>query len=81
MRKTRIFHINGKELELPIYKKGDRVKTKNDSVDATGTVESTRDNGLFIDVIWDKEFFLTKDGKHAELGKSRLVDGLELIIN
>ena len=52
------FRINGKEMELPLFEKGDRVQAKEHTttaVEATGTVEGTRVNGLFVDVKWDEE--------------------------
>lgn len=82
MKGTKIFIINGEKLELPLFEKGDRVKPKEHdttTIGATGTVEGTREGGLFIDVIWDKAKYPQKSGGHVELGKGRMVNGLDLI--
>lgn len=82
MKGTGIFIINGKRLELPLFEKGDRVKPTESStvaIGATGTVESTREGGLFIDVKWDKEKYPSKTGGQVELGEGRMVNGLILL--
>lgn len=84
MRKTKTFYIDEEKLELLIFEKGDRVKPKDNStmaVEPTGTVESTKCNGLFVNVIWDKESYESKDGGKVWLGEQRMVDGLDLIIS
>lgn len=82
MNKTGIFYINGERLELPIYEKGDRVKIKDNSTMAIkpiGTVEGTREAGLFVDIIWDKNSYPTKDGCTTTLGSGWMVSSIELI--
>lgn len=77
---TKIFNINNKEMELPIYQKGDRVITNKDrdGVEAKGTVESTSNGGLFVTVKWDKAIYPTDTGT-VKLGSQRMVDGIFLL--
>lgn len=79
---TKIFDINNRKMELPLYKKGDRVTTDKDrdGVKAEGTVESTSNGGLFVKVKWDKEEYQTDTGA-VKLGSERLVDGIFLLNN
>ncbi|MFF2532319.1 hypothetical protein ACFVS2_25755 [Brevibacillus sp. NPDC058079] len=82
MKGTGLFCINGEEQELPLFEKGDRVKSKQSSttaIDAKGTVESTSVGGLFVYVKWDKESYLSSLGGEVKLGQCRIADGLEYI--
>jgi hypothetical protein len=84
MKGTDFFNINDKKLELPLFEKGDRVTPTDKStsaINAIGTVESISAGGLFVDVIWDKEKYPSKNGGQVELGKGRMVDSLILINN
>lgn len=83
MRKTDIFYINGKKLELPLFQKGDRVyihpKRTTSSKRVEGTVSETSMGGLFVDVEWDKETYPTHPslgGGNMQPGKQWMVDSL-----
>jgi hypothetical protein len=82
MKQTGIFMINGVDLELPLFKEGDRVTEVDSSLlteKATGTVNYTTDGGLFVDVRWDKPSFPGISGGTVELGSRRLVDSIKYI--
>ncbi|MBK5242128.1 hypothetical protein [Clostridium sp.] len=81
-REAKGFYINGREFELLVFEKGDRVRPKDNStmaIEPNGTVESTECNGLFVNVAWDEESYESKDGGKVWLGTKRMIDGLELL--
>jgi hypothetical protein len=82
MKGYKVFMINGKLKNLPLYEKGDIVKIPEDdslaSEPVIGTVKSTEHGGLFVRVEWDKEVYPCKLGGTVRIGEQRMVDGLEL---
>ena len=82
MNETKIFSINGKLEELPLFERGDRVRIKDYvalTPIPTGAVERTENNGLFVYIIWDYKIFKSKDGGKVELGTLWLADGIQLL--
>lgn len=82
MSQTRIFNINGKDMELPLYQKGDRVRCAegySTTIGIKGTVESTKNGGLFVDVTWDQDIYYFADGDTGSIsvGSSRLVNSIK----
>lgn len=82
MNGTRTFILNRKEIEVPLYEKGDRVQIKDDpsfATNPTGTVSSTEGDGLFVNIKWDLESFPSSKGKFISLGESWLASTIDPI--
>jgi len=82
MKGNKVFRIDGKLIEQPLFEKGDIVGLNDNSttaIDPIGTVEGTRSDGLFVDIIWDKQSYLSKSGGNIQLGKGWIVSSVRLI--
>lgn len=59
MRETKIFNINGEDMELPLYCEGDRVTILEGHTISEqrpkGTVETVSSGGLIVCVKWDDD--------------------------
>lgn len=84
-RKTGFFHINGKKKELPLFQSGDRVYLLPHSTTAAepveGTVQSTSNGGLFVDVKWDKEYYASaiEESSRVWVGSNVMADNINYI--
>lgn len=78
MRETKIFNINGEDMELPLYREGDRVTILEGHTISVqrpkGTVETISSGGLIVCVKWDEP----TEG-NLTFGSRRLVNGLTFI--
>jgi hypothetical protein len=82
MRKMFKMRINGELRFWPRFKKGDRVRLKNNEIlneEAFGTVMEVEAKGLFVKVKWDKREFKNQHGNTVILGNRWMVDKLERI--
>lgn len=72
MNGTKVFRINSKLIELPLFEKDDRVSLKDNmttAVNPVGTVENVSEDGLFIYIKWDNKEYPSKAGGNVELGR------------
>lgn len=82
VRKKAKFSINGRQRELSLFEKGDRVTLNaraTVAIHTTGTVESTTNGGLFVNVKWDKKLYPSKMSGHVTLSSQWMIDSLVLI--
>lgn len=69
-----------KKIQVPANKKklevGSRVKTnmKLDGVEATGTVKSLEEGGLFARINWDQDTFKNYAGNQVEVGELHITE-------
>lgn len=82
MKGTKVFMVNDKPQEFPLFEKGDRVRLSDKlrtAENTSGTVRGTREDDFLVEVDWDSPFFKDEDGGAIMLFDTWSVDTLQLL--